>query len=279
MILVTGASGNVGSEVVAALADRGAPARALFRDPSSPRATGGLPAGVEAVGGDLSDPASLDAALAGADGIFLLGGFATLPDVLARAKAAGVAHVALLTSRCVVGGKADNAITGMWLESEAAVRDSGLAWTFVRPSGFHSNALRWLPQLASGDVVRAPWPEVRIASIDPADIAAVAAVALTGRRHDGEALSLSGPEPLTIGEQVATLGAAIGRPLRYEAQSDEEARAEMAAAMPARFVEANFRFFSEGEYDDAVVLDTVAEVTGRPPRTFADWAAAHADRF
>jgi uncharacterized protein YbjT (DUF2867 family) len=285
MILVTGASGNVGSEVVTALRARGAAVRALFRDPAGaagPGAAGGaggLPAGVEAVGGDLSDPASLGDALAGVDGVFLLGGFPTLPDVLARARAAGVGHVALLTSRCVVGGKADNAITGMWLESEAAVRDSGLAWTVVRPSGFHSNALRWRPQLAVGDVVRAPWPDVRIASIDPADIAAVAAVALADRRHDGEALSLSGPAPLTIGEQVAALGRALGRPLRYEPQADAEARAEMAAAMPEPFVDAQFRFFSDGEYDDAVVLDTVARVTGRLPRTFEAWAAAHADRF
>ena len=283
MILVTGASGNVGGEVVTALRARGADVRALFRDPTAAAAdaggAGGLPDGVGAVGGDLSDPASLDGALAGVDGVFLLGGFPTLPDVLARARAAGVGHVALLTSRCVVGGRPDNAITGMWLESEAAVRDSRLAWTFVRPSGFHANALRWRPQLAAGDVVRAPWPDVRIASIDPADIAAVAAVALTDRGHDGEALSLSGPAPLTTGEQVAALGRALGRPLRYEPQTDAEARAEMAAAMPSEFVDAQYRFFSDGEYDDAVVLDTVARVTGRPPRAFAEWAAAHADRF
>jgi uncharacterized protein YbjT (DUF2867 family) len=179
----------------------------------------------------------------------------------------------------VVGGKPDNAITRMWLDSEAAVRGSGLAWTVVRPSGFHSNALRWLPQLREGDVVRAPWPNVPIASIDPADIAAVAATALVDRGHDGQALAISGPEPLTPGDQVATLARTLGRPLRYEPLSDAEARAGMAKNTPLPMVDALFRFFSEGEYDDSVVLDTVEAVTGRPPRPFADWAEAHADDF
>ena len=123
--------------------------------------------------------------------------------------------------------------------------------------------------------MRAPWPEVPIAAIDPADIAAVAAVALAGG-HDGAALELSGPEPLTPGEQVARLGAALGRPLRYEPQSDAEARAELGDS-PA--VDAQFRFFSDGEYDDARLVDTVRAVTGRAPGRFADWARAHAAAF
>ena len=270
-ILVTGARGNVGSEVVAALVDRGEPVRALVRDPARAR----FPENVEAVAGDFERPDTVEPALAGIDGAFLLGGFDTLPDLLERMRRAGVGHVALLTSRCVVGGKPDNAITGMWMDSEAAVRGSGLAWTIVRPSGFHSNALRWLPQLREGDVVRAPWPDVPIASIDPADIAAVAATALVGRGHDGQALAISGPEPLTPGDQVATLARTLGRPLRYEPLSDDEARSGMAGNTPAPMVDALFRFFSEGEYDDSVVLDTVESVTGRPPRSFDQWAEAH----
>jgi uncharacterized protein YbjT (DUF2867 family) len=274
-ILVTGARGNVGSEVVAALVDRGQPVRALVRDPARAQ----FPENVEAVAGDLGRPDTVEPALDGVDGVFLLGGFDTLPDLLERMRSAGVGQVALLTSRCVVGGKPDNAITRMWLDSEAAVQGSGLAWTIVRPSGFHSNALRWLPQLRDGDVVRAPWPDVPIASIDPADIAAVAATALVDRGHDGQALAISGPEPLTPGDQVATLARTLGRPLRYEPLSDAEARAGMAKNTPLPMVDALFRFFSEGEYDDSVVLDTVEAVTGRPPRPFADWAEAHADDF
>jgi len=279
MILVTGATGNVGAEVVTALVERGRQVRAVVRYPARAAAT--LPRSplVEAVAGDLDHPESVAPVLDGVDAVFLLGGFAALPDLLERMQQAGVAHVALLTSRCVVGGKPDNAVTGMWLASEAAVRASGLAWTFVRPSGFHSNALRWLPQLQAGDVVQAPWPDVAIASIDPADIAAVATTAMVDRGHDGEALSISGPQPLTPGDQVATLARRLDRPLRYEPLTDDEARATMAADGTPAMVDALFRFFSQGEFDDSPVVETVATVTGRPPRSFDDWAITHADRF
>jgi uncharacterized protein YbjT (DUF2867 family) len=275
MILVTGATGNVGGEVVAALAERGEDVRAIVRDPERAR----LPAGVDVVQGDLDLLESLTPALDGARAVFLLGGWGDMRGLMRRIERAGVEHVVLLTSRCVVGGKADNPVTRMWLDSEAALRDSGVAWTILRPSGYQSNALRWLPQLSHGDVVRAPWPEVRIAAIDPADIAAVAAAVLTGPGHDRAAYPLSGPEPLTPGEQVATLGEALRRPLRYEPLPDDVARAEMAADTPAPYVDAFFRFYSEGEFDDSPVLDTVQRITGRPPRTFERWAVTHAHAF
>jgi uncharacterized protein YbjT (DUF2867 family) len=272
VLLVTGATGNVGREVVAALAARGEDVRAVVRDPARVSA----PAGVELVQGDLELPESLTPALAGARGVFLLGGWSDMPGLAQRIERAGVERVVLLTSRSVVGGRADNPVTRMWLDAEAAVRAGGLAWTLLRPSGYQSNALRWLPQLQQGDVVRAPWPDVAIAAIDPADIAAAAAVALTEPGHAGEAYSLSGPEPLTPADQVATLAGVLGRPLRYEPLSDEEARVAMAADTPEPYIEAFFRFYSAGEFDDSPVLDTVERITSRPPRTFAKWARAHA---
>ena len=275
MIVVTGATGNVGGEVVAALAGREEGVRALARDPAG----AALPAGVDVVQGDLELPESLTPALDGARAVFLLGGWGDMPGLLRRFGRAGIEHVVLLTSRCVMGGMADNAITRMWLDSEAAVRDSGMTWTILRPSGYHANALRWRAQLRQGDIVRAPWPDIAVAAIDPADIAAVAAIVLTGPGHEGAAYSLSGPEPLTPGDQVATLAAALGRPLRYEPLSDEQARAEMAPDTPAPYIDAFFRFYSGGEFDDSPVLDTVAQLTGRPPRSFAQWARAHADAF
>jgi uncharacterized protein YbjT (DUF2867 family) len=275
MILVTGATGNVGREVSAALTARDEDVRVLVRDPKYAAAA----AGVEVVPGDLEMPESLTAALDGANTVFLLGGWGDMPGVVRRIERAGVKHVVLLTSRCVVGGKADNPVTRMWLDSEAAVRASGIAWTILRPSGYQSNALRWRPQLRRGDVVQAPWPDVAIAAIDPADIAAVAATVLTDRDHDGLALSLSGPEPLTPADQVATLGAVLERPLRYEPLADEEARTAMAADTPAPYIEAFFRFYSDGEFDDRPVEPTVQEVTGRPPRRFDQWAQAHAAAF
>lgn len=275
MILVTGATGNVGRALVGALDAGGHPVRALARTPE--RAA--LPAAVDVVSADLSAPETVSRALAGVDKLFLLGAFPTTADVLGRARRAGVEHVVLLTSRCVIGGAPDNAITRMWLDAEAAVERSGLPWTILRPSGFHSNALRWLPQLQQGDTVRAPWPDVPIASIDPADIAAVAATVLVGGGHEHTALELSGPDPLTPGEQVATLGEVLGRPLRHEPLTDEDARLAMAADTPPEFVDAFFRFFSDGEFDDSQVVDTVLAVTGRRPRTFRQWVQRHADEL
>src|SRR5205807_1522449 len=98
--------------------------------------------------------------------------------------------------------------------------------------------------------------------------------------HEGEALTLSGPEPLTPGEQVAALGHALRRPLRYDPPSDDEARASMAAdGTPASLIDAFFRFFSAGEFDDSAITATVHEITGRPPHTFDHWAHAHTDLF
>lgn len=141
MILVTGATGNVGSEVVTALAAREADVRALARDPGRVAP----PAGVEVVAGDLERPDSLTSALDGIQAVFLLGGWSDMPGLLERMERALVKRVVLLTSRCVVGGREDNAVTRMWLDAEAAVRDSGLAWTILRPSGYQSNALRCFP--------------------------------------------------------------------------------------------------------------------------------------
>ena len=275
MIVVTGATGNVGGEVVAALSARGQRVRAVVRDPQ--RAS--LPAGVEVVHGDLELPESLTSSLAGARAVFLLGGWGDMTGLMRRIADAGVRHVVLLSSRCVIGGKADNPITHMWLDSEAAVRDSGVEWTILRPSSFHANALRWLPQLREGDLVQAPWPQVAVASIDPADIAAVAAIALTEAGHEQTELVLSGPEPLTPGQQVAILADVLERPLRYEPLSDEAARARMATDTPPSFIEAFFRFYTDGEFDDSIVLDTIERITGRPPCTFTGWAQAHAEAF
>jgi uncharacterized protein YbjT (DUF2867 family) len=136
-----------------------------------------------------------------------------------------------------------------------------------------------MPQLRAGDVVRAPFASARAAAIDPADIAAVVALALTTPGHEERVHELSGPESLTAADRVTILGQALGRDLRFEAQTDEEARAEMSATTPAKYVAAFFDFYVGGSLDESKVLSTVREVTGRPPRAFGEWAAAHADAF
>jgi len=271
MILVTGANGNVGKELVSQLAAAKQPVRALVRDPGR-RAQ---PAGVELVAGDLDRPASLGPALGGVRGVFLLGGHKDMPGLLTRIREAGVQRVVLLSSRSVVGGSPTNAIVRMWMTSEEAVRSSGIPWTLVRPSGFASNALRWLPQLRAGDLVRAPFANAAIASIDPYDIAAVARVALTTSGHESKSYALSGPEAQLPAQQVAILAQVLGRPLRFQPQPDDEARAELLRSTPPDVVEAFFRFFVGGEFDDAVILPTVQQVTGQAPRSFEQWARAH----
>ena len=188
MILVTGAAGNIGGELVAALAEAGQPVRALTRSAEPGR----FPPGVELAGGDLNDPASLRPALDGADGVFLLPGYADMPGVVAEARRAGVRAVVQLSGMSAASGDMSNAITAYMAVSEQAARESGLAWTILRPAMFMTNASQWLPQLRAGDVVRAPFGPVRTAVTDPADVAAVAARALTAPGHEKRVYEVSG---------------------------------------------------------------------------------------
>lgn len=277
MYLVTGATGNVGSEAVKALAGAGEPTRALVRDPESAKAK--LPEGVEAVAGDLNKPESLVPALYGVRAVFLLPGYADMPGILAEAKKAGVEQVVQLSGGSAANSDLSNAVTRYMAATEAAVKESGLPWTFLRPSAFMANALRWLPQIQAGDEVRVTFPNVSTASIDPFDLGAVAAKAMVTDEYRGEILWPTGSVALRPAEQVAILGGALGRDLRAIELSNEEAREEMTAAMPVEYVDAFFDFYVKGTLDESIVRSTVKDVTGREPRTFAEWAAAHADDF
>jgi uncharacterized protein YbjT (DUF2867 family) len=277
MILVTGATGNVGAELVRALTEQGEPARALVRDAARGAA---LPDGVERAVGDLNDPASVAAALDGVRGAHLLAGYEGLRDTLARMRDAGVERVTLQSgSSATATDGTQNAVARYHMESEAAIRASGLAWTFLQPNSFMSNTLQWRDQLAQGDTVTAPFADVAVSVIDPRDIAAVAARALTAGDLDGRALRLSGPEALRPADRLEILGEVLGRDLTLRAQSDDEARAEMREAMPEPYVDAFLAFFVDGTIDETTVHPTVEELLGRPPRTFRAWAEEHAGAF
>jgi uncharacterized protein YbjT (DUF2867 family) len=275
MILVTGATGNAGGAVVRSLLDAGAEVRALVR----PGSESHLPSGAEAATGDLNRSETLRGAIAGVSAVFLLSGYQGIIETLAEMRRARIQRVVLLSSSAAPGGDMENAIARYHILSEQAVRESGLAWTFLQPNSFMTNTFQWIPQLREGDVIRAAFANVAIATVDPADVAAVAVRALTSDELEGRRLRLSGPEALYPADRVRLLGSGIGRELRFEPQSNDAARAEMSAAMPAEYVDAFFSFFVDGTIDETTVLSTVREVLGREPNSFEQWVAANADGF
>jgi uncharacterized protein YbjT (DUF2867 family) len=261
--LVTGATGNVGAELVRILGP--GEARPLVHGQDGP---------------DLNHPETLREPLSGADGLFLLSGYADMPGLLAEAAAAGVRRVVLLSGSSAETGDTGNAISAYMIDSENAVRGSGLSWTILRPHAFMSNALRWLPQLKDGSTVRAQWPDAVSSAVDPYDLASVAAAALTTGKHDGREYRVTGPEPLRPADQVSILAEVLGRPLDFVGLSDEETREDLIRSnTPEPYIEAFWNLYAEGALDESMVTPVVTDVTGRPPRTFRQWASSHADAF
>jgi uncharacterized protein YbjT (DUF2867 family) len=273
VILITGATGNIGGATLEALRRLQQPVRALSR---SERA---WPEGVEGVTGDLDDGESLARLADGVEAVFLLSGYAGTERLLEALRAAGATRAVLLSSSSAPTGDETNAVARYHIEAERTVRDSGLEWTMLQPNSFMSNALQWAPQLASGDVVRGPFGSVPVAAVDPADVGAVAALALTAPGHAGQAYRLSGPESLLPEQQVAILGRVLGRDLRWEGWTDEQARTELESQMPTPYVDAFFAFFADGLIDETTVRATVPELLGRRARSFETWARAHAGAF
>jgi uncharacterized protein YbjT (DUF2867 family) len=212
-------------------------------------------------------------------GVFLLPGYQDMSGLLAAIREAGVERVVQLSGGSAASGDMSNAISRYMILSESAVRDAGLPWTILRPSAFMSNALRWLPQLSVADIIRAPFATVRTATVDPYDVAAVAAEALRGDGHEGRIYQPTGPESMLPADQVRILARVLDRDLRFEPQPDDEARVEMSKTTPAAYVDAFFDFYAAGSLDESQVSPTVRDLTGRAPRTFEQWATAHAGAF
>lgn len=277
-ILVIGATGTVGREVVAHLRAEDAPVRALTRDP----AAGRLPAGVEAVRGDLTAPGSLGAALDGVDTVFLLWqtGPATVPAVVERI-ARSARRVVLLSSPHQTPHpffSQPNPMAAMHAGIERRLRETGLGLAILRPGMFAANVRHWWgPQIRAGDVVRWPYGEVETAPVDERDIAAVAARALLDAGHDGAEYLITGPEALTQAGQVRVIGEVIGRPLRLHELSPDEARRELG--FPPAAMEMLLAAWGAAVGHPAIVTRTVEEVTGRPARPFRQWVADHPDAF
>ena len=275
MILVTGATGNVGAEVVDALVRAGEPVRALVRDAAKAQ----LPSGVEPVEGDLDRPESLSAALADVRAVFLLPGYRDMPGVLRAIRDAHAERVVLLSGTSAASGDTSNAVSAYMMGSEAALRDSGVPSTILRSYGMMSNTLRWIDQLAAGDVVREPFADIPVAMVDPYDLGEVAARALSSGAHEGQTYLVSGGAAIRPSDRVRILGETLRRPLRLDPLSNDEARTEMSSQMPAAYVDAFFDFYVDGSLDESQPQPTVQEVLGRAPRTFEEWANAHAGAF
>ena len=276
-ILVTGATGTVGRQVVAQLLDSGAGVRALTRDPD--RAA--LPPEAEVFRGDLTVPETMDAAVRDVDAVFLVWTAAAdaFPGALERI-ARHTGRVVMLTSPHQTPHpffQQPNAMASMHENIERLVRQSGLAATFVRPGMFAANALGWwAARLREHDVVRWPYGDAATAPIDERDIAAVAVRALSDDATCGAEYMITGPRSLTQREQVSTIGEVTGRTLRFEEITPDDARRELG--FPRAAIDMLLNAWSAAG-SPAYVTSTVAEVTGTPARTFAKWVRSNKQAF
>ncbi|WP_181780372.1 NAD(P)H-binding protein [Pseudonocardia pini] len=265
-ILVTGATGNIGRKVVDQLLARGAGAvRALTTNP----AKAALPAGVEVAVGYLRKPKTLPAAFEGVEAMYLAPTPDTVEEVLRLARQAGVQRVVDLS------GEHES----WWGSVAKAVEASGLAWTHLSPGDFMENTLDWAPQIVATGAVREPYPEGRSTPIAMADIARVAAVALTTLGHEGRSYSLTGPEVLTRVDLVAHIAAATGRPVEFVQVTRDEAVEALRPGM-GDGAEWYVDTILQGSVDwHAEVQPTVEQVTGSPATGYGDWVREHAAAF
>jgi uncharacterized protein YbjT (DUF2867 family) len=275
--VVFGARGNVGRHVVAGLLAAGEQVRVTSRNPATAR----FPSRLPAAAADLEEPGTLPAALAGAGSVFLYAKPAGIQGFVAAARAAGVRHVVLLSSAAVVNADAEhNPIARQHRAVELAIEQSGIDWTFIRPGMFAANTRWWWAEpIRRASAVRLPWPDAQTAPVHEKDIAALAVAALAGHAHSGQAYTVYGPQSLTLRRQVRHIGDAIGREISLGVIAAEQARQELAASTSPAAADAVMGAWRAGNGGPAPTSVIVEKITGRPARTFAEWAADHADDF
>ncbi|MEU0540580.1 NAD(P)H-binding protein [Nocardia sp. NPDC005978] len=280
MIVVTGATGNVGGIVVNLLAQGGEKVVAVSRGELPVN----LPEGVEHRRGDVGDTASLAAAVAGADTLFLLIAGEQLvsgPDpreVLEVVAAQGVRRVVLLSSQGAVT-RPDSPGYARLLAFEKALAASDLEWTVVRPGGFASNSFAWIEPVRTRRTVPAPFGDVGLPVVAPFDIAAVAVEALRADGHHGRAYTVTGPAVVTPREQAEALSAALGEPVRFVELTPEQARTELLKFMPESVADHTLSILGSPTEAEQQVSPDVERVLGRPATGYADWAKYVADAF
>jgi uncharacterized protein YbjT (DUF2867 family) len=280
VIVVTGATGNVGRSLVQTLAAAGEQVTGTSRAVS----VADLPHGVRHRQADLTDPESLRPVFDGAEALFLQNGgpsahLLSPQDILDVAKAGGIGRVVLLSSQGVATRpqSASHGATARAIED--AVRQSGLDWTILRPGGFDSNAYAWAESVRARRAIAAPFADIGLPTIDPDDIAEVAAVALRENGHAGQIYELTGPALTTPRQQAEAIGDALGEPVRFVEQTRDEARAQMLQFMPEPVVDTTLDILGRPTPAEQRISPAVEQVLRRAPRTFADWAQSHIAAF
>jgi uncharacterized protein YbjT (DUF2867 family) len=280
-ILVIGGTGNVGRHVVHQLAATGARFRAMTRNPDA----ASLPPQVEVVRGDLTVPETLDRCLQDIDTVFLVwvASPAAVADALERI-GKHARRIVFLTAPLKTPHpffQQPNPSRELTERIERLIETSGMEWTFLRAGIFAGNARHfWGQRIRAGDVVRWPYLDAPTAPTDERDLAAIAVRALCEEGHAGAEYVLTGPQSLTQAEQVHTIGRAIGRSLRVEEISPDEARSELLPILGSpTMVNMLLNAWAAAIGQPAVVTSTFAELTGAPARTFLEWAADHAADF
>jgi len=279
MILVTGATGTIGTEVVRILAERGERVRAMTRNPE------GVSLPAEVVRGDFDDRDSLDGAVAGAGAVFLLdapGPWIERHDLamLDAVRSHAVGKVVKL-SAIGTGENTELRLGGWHLPGERALHAGEAAWTILRPSSFATNTLHWAAMIRAGQPVANLTGNGAQGVIDPRDVAEVAVAALTTPDHAGRTYTLTGPELLSTPDQVEILRKVLDRPIEIVDVPLDVAKEQMiAAGRDPEFAEDAMRgqrFIAEG--GNARLTADVAAVLGRTARTYASWADDHRAAF
>jgi uncharacterized protein YbjT (DUF2867 family) len=280
MILVTGAGGTVGSEVVNQLQANGAAFRAAYHSQS--KADAARAKGIDAVLIDYNQPQTLEAAFQGIEKLFLLSSSNAQQEIQAvdAAKRAGVKHIVKLS---VIGAQEEAFSFAQWHRSaEKAIEASGLAWTFLRPNGFMDNTHNYMgSSIKEQNAFYGSTGDAKIAHIDVRDIAAVAVKALTEAGHEGQSYTLTGPEALTYGDIAAKLSTATGRTINYVNLGDDDIKQGMlATGAPEFYADAYvdlLRWYRTG--DGGRVSGEVKRITGREPIAFDQYAKEHISAF
>jgi uncharacterized protein YbjT (DUF2867 family) len=279
MLLITGATGNIGRELIPLLLESGQPVRVFVRDE---RKVAHLDTCVERALGDLDKPETLLPAVQGVEQIFLVT-YETRQDinVIEAAKRAGVKHVVKVSTLEATEHKVQ---VGKWhYEREELIRTSGLDWTFLRPGMFMSNSIDWWAESIRGQnsVFFPGGKKGKVAPVDPRDVAKVAAAALIQPGHGGQAYELTGSELFTIGEMVQVISRVLGKPIQYVDIPPIAAKLFMLkTGMDKTLVNALMEMLkSLRKNEGAIITDTVQRVTGQAPHTFEAWCREHTQAF